>query len=100
MGGALRQRCLIHVALNTLAKVPKNAHAEVKADHWAIFDVGEEVEPGLDAVKLAPGRIDPFAARWRDSYPAAVRYDFRPSHRQLVGMSTRTGPTVAVIGST
>ena len=73
MGGALRQRCLIHVARNVLAKVPKNAAAEVKADYWAIFDVGEDVEPGLDAVKVAQSRIDAFAARWRDSYPAAVR---------------------------
>jgi transposase-like protein len=43
MGTALRQRCLIHVARNLLAKVPKNAAAEVKADYWAIFDMGEEV---------------------------------------------------------
>jgi putative transposase len=73
MGAALRQRCLIHVARNILAKVPKNAQAEVKADYWAIFDLPAEVEPGLDAVRLAQGRIDAFAARWRDSYPAAVR---------------------------
>ena len=39
MGAALRQRCLIHRARNVLAKVPKNAQAEVKADYWAIFDV-------------------------------------------------------------
>ena len=31
MGAALRQRCLIHRARNVLAKVPKNAQAEVKA---------------------------------------------------------------------
>ena len=56
-----------------LAKVSKNAQAEVKADYWAIFDLPEDVEPGLDAVKMAQGRIDAFAKRWRDSYPAAVR---------------------------
>lgn len=73
MGRALRQRCLIHVARNVLAKVPKNAQAEVKADYWAIFDVGEDIEPGVGAVKVAQARLDTFAKRWRDSYPAAVR---------------------------
>jgi len=73
MGAALRQRCLIHVARNILAKVPKNAQAELKADYWAIFELPEDVEPGPDAVKLAQARIDAFAKRWRDSYPAAVR---------------------------
>jgi putative transposase len=73
MGAALRQRCLIHVARNVLAKVPKNTQAEVKADYWAIFDVGEDVEPGLEAVATVQRRIDAFAKRWRDSYPAAVR---------------------------
>ena len=73
MGAALRQRCLIHRARNVLAKVPKNAQAEVKADYWAIFDLPEDVEPGPDAVANAQARIDAFATRWRDSYPAAVR---------------------------
>ena len=50
MGAALRQRCLIHVARNVLAKVSKDAQAEVKANYWAIFDVPEDIAPGLDAV--------------------------------------------------
>lgn len=73
MPGALRQRCLIHRARNIVAKVSKNALAEVKADYWAIFDVPEEIEPGLDAVAFANKRIDQVALRWRDSYPVAVR---------------------------
>jgi len=73
LSAALRQRCLIHRARNILAKVPKNGQAEVKADYWAIFDLGDDVEPGLDAVQLAQKNIDAFAKRWRDSYPAAVR---------------------------
>ena len=73
MGAALRQRCLIHRARNVLAKVPKHAQAEVKADYWAIFNLPENIEPGLDAVARAQARIDSFAQRWRDSYPAAVR---------------------------
>jgi putative transposase len=73
MRGALRQRCLIHRARNILAKVPKNAQAEVKADYWTIFELPDDVGPGVDAVKAAQARIDSFAKRWRDSYPAAVR---------------------------
>ena len=73
MSSALRQRCLIHRARNILAKVPKNALTEVKADYWAIFDVPEQIEPGLDAVTYVQKRIDAVALRWRDSYPAAVR---------------------------
>ena len=73
MSSALRQRCLIHRGRNILAKVPKNALTEVKKDYWAIFEVPEDVEPGLDAVALVQKRIDAVAARWRDSYPAAVR---------------------------
>ena len=42
-----------------------------KADYWAIFELPEDVEP--KAVAMAQARIDSFATRWRDSYPAAVR---------------------------
>jgi putative transposase len=56
-------------ARNVLAKIPKNAQADIKADYWAIFDVPEAVEPGLDAVAFVQARIDAFARRWRDSYP-------------------------------
>lgn len=73
MGGALRQRCLIHRARNILAKVSTNAQDDVKADYWAIFDLPEDIAPGLEAVALAQRRIDAFAHRWRDAYPAAVR---------------------------
>ena len=73
MGAALRRRCLVHRARNVLAKVPKNAQAQVKADYWAIFDVPDTIEPGLDVVGYVQKRIDSFEKRWRDSYPAAVR---------------------------
>jgi putative transposase len=73
IGAALRQRCLIHRARNVLAKISKNAQAEVKADYWAIFDVPDAVQPGADAIRHVQDRIDSFARRWRDSYPAAVR---------------------------
>src|SRR3954453_2163509 len=73
MPAALRQRCLIHRARNLLSKIPKNAQAEVKADYWAIFEVPDDVDPGLDAVAYVQKRIDSFAARWRESYPGAVR---------------------------
>ena len=73
MGAALRQRCLIHRCRNVLAKVSKNAQAAVKADYWAIFEVPEHIEPGLEAVAYVQANIDAFATRWRDAYPAAVR---------------------------
>ena len=47
MGAALRQRCLIHRARNVLAKTPKNAQTQAKADYWEIFDVPEDIEPAL-----------------------------------------------------
>jgi transposase-like protein len=73
MTAALRQRCLIHRCRNIVAKVPKHAQSDIKTDYWKIFDVADDVEPGLDAVALVQKRIDAFAARWRDSYPAAVK---------------------------
>ena len=69
---SLRQRCLVHRARNTLAKVSAHAHAEVKADFWAIFDV-DDAEPGEEAVAVAHRQAAEFAARWNSRYPAAVR---------------------------
>ena len=70
---SLRQRCLIHVARNVLAKVPQHAQARVKADYWAIFDLDEAIHPGQKAVDLAQANIDRFAAQYANTYPAAVR---------------------------
>ena len=70
---SLRQRCLIHVARNVLAKVPQHAQAQVKADYWAIFDLDEATRPGQKAVDLAQVNIDRFAAKYASTYPAAVR---------------------------
>ena len=74
MGAALRQRCLIHRARNVLAKVPKNAQAEVKADYWAIFDAAREdrARPRTRSGTCRSGSTRS-PKRWRDSYPAAVR---------------------------
>jgi putative transposase len=69
---SLRQRCLVHRARNTLAKVSAHDQAEVKADFWAIFDVGD-AEPGDQAVAVAHRQAAEFAARWNSRYPAAVR---------------------------
>jgi len=73
LAAAKRQRCLIHRGRNILAKVPKNAQADIKADYWAIFEVPEEMEPGEATERFVQARIDTFARTWRDSYPAAVR---------------------------
>src|SRR5664280_2568256 len=54
-------------------KYPRTPRPGVKADYWAIFEVPDTVEPGPAAVRHVQNRIDSFARRWRDSYPAAVR---------------------------
>jgi putative transposase len=69
---SLRQRCLIHRARNVLAKVPKGAQNEVKAEFWKIFD-DIEAEPGQDAVNVARSRIAAFEQRYSSTYPAAVK---------------------------
>src|SRR5215212_874500 len=68
---SLGQRCLVHRARTTLAKVSAHAQAEVKADFWAIFDVGD-AEPGEEAVAVAHRQAAEFAAKWQRRYPAAV----------------------------
>jgi putative transposase len=68
---SLRQRCLVHRARNTLAKVSAHDQAAVKADFWAVFDVGE-AEPGDQAVAVAQRQAAEFAAKWQARYPAAV----------------------------
>ena len=66
-----RQRCLIHRARNILARVPKHAQGQVKADFWAIWN-GIDAEPGDDAVAVATARARTFASKWRKLYPTAV----------------------------
>lgn len=68
---SLRQRCLIHRARNVLAKVSAHDQAQVKADFWAIFEVGE-AEAGDAAVAVATAQAAKFAAKWKARYPAAV----------------------------
>ena len=60
-----------HRARNVLAKVSAHDQAEVKADFWAIFDVGD-AEPGDDAVSVARRQAEAFAAKWQRRYPSAV----------------------------
>jgi putative transposase len=68
---SLRQRCLVHRARNTLAKVSAHDQPQVKADFWAIFDVGD-AEPGDQAVAVARQQAAAFAATWQRRYPSAV----------------------------
>jgi transposase-like protein len=70
---SLRQRCLIHIARNVLAKVPRHMQAEVKAAYWAIFDLDQDQPPGPATVNAAQRRIHAFATRYGKQYPAAVR---------------------------
>ena len=69
---SLRQRCLIHRARNILAKVPKSAQSEVKAEYWKIFD-DIDVPAGQEAVDMVRGRIASFEKRYASVYPAAVK---------------------------
>ncbi len=71
LGDSLRQRCLIHRPRNLLAKVPKHAQGEVKAEYWPIFD-DIDAAPGTAAVAEAERRANKFATKWRPPYPAAV----------------------------
>lgn len=68
---SLRQRCLVHRARNLLAKVSAHHHNDVKADFWAIFEVGD-AEPGDEAVAVAQRQAAAFAAKWKSRYPSAV----------------------------
>jgi putative transposase len=68
---SLRQRCLVHRARNVLAKVSAHDHDEVRADYWAIFDVGD-AEPGDEAVAVAQRQAEAFAGTWGARYPSAV----------------------------
>jgi putative transposase len=68
---SLRQRCLVHRARNVLAKASVHDQPQVKADFWAIFDVGD-AEPGDQAVAVARRQAAAFAATWKARYPSAV----------------------------
>jgi len=71
---ALRRRCLVHRARNTLAKIPAGMQAEVKDAYWAIFDTEDlSTPPGTKLVEIIDGRVEAFAAKYRALYPAAVK---------------------------
>ncbi|MEB3068271.1 IS256 family transposase [[Mycobacterium] vasticus] len=70
---ALRQRCLIHRVRNVLAKIPAGMQAEVRDGYWAIFDTTDlNAEPGPQLVEIIDKRIEEFAAKYADLYPAAM----------------------------
>jgi transposase-like protein len=71
---ALRQRCLIHRARNVLAKIPAGMQAEVKDAYWKIFDTeGLTTTPGPKLVEIIDARISEMAARYRATYPSAMK---------------------------
>ena len=71
---ALRQRCLVHRARNVLAKIPAGMQAEIKDAYWKLFDTGDlTTGPGPRLVEIIAARIDEFAAKYRATYPAAVK---------------------------
>src|SRR6266700_2478206 len=71
---ALRQRCLIHRLRNVLAKIPTGMQAEIKDAYWAVFDTADiTTPPGPRLVEIIARRLDALAAKYRTSYPAAVK---------------------------
>jgi putative transposase len=68
---SLRQRCLVHRARNTLAKVSAPDQDAVKADYWQLVD-DIHAEPSAPALAEARRRTEAFAARWGARYPGAV----------------------------
>ncbi len=71
---ALRQRCLIHRLRNIAAKIPTGMQPEIRDGYWALFDtIDLNVEPGPRLVELVDKRIDAFAAKYRELYPAAMQ---------------------------
>jgi transposase-like protein len=61
---SLRQRCLVHRARKVIAKVSAHDQDAVKADFWAIFDVGD-TEPGDTAIAVANRQAAKFADKWK-----------------------------------
>lgn len=71
---ALRQRCLIHRLRNIAAKIPTDTQPEVRDGYWALFDITDvKAEPGRLLVELIDQRIEAFAAKYADLYPAAMK---------------------------
>jgi transposase-like protein len=71
---ALRQRCLVHRARNILAKVPAGMQAEVKDAYWKLFDTTNlTTPPGPELVEIIDNRISEMAARYKATYPAAMK---------------------------
>jgi hypothetical protein len=57
-----------------LAKTPTGMHGEVRDGYWKLFDPSDlAVERGPRLVELVDKRIEQFAAKHADLYPAAMR---------------------------
>ena len=57
-----------------LAKIPTGMQAEVRDGYWAIFDTTDlNIQPGPQLVEIVDKRIEAFAAKYSDLYPAAMR---------------------------
>ena len=64
----------LHRARNVLAKVPAGMQAEVKDAYWKIFDTGDlSTLPGPRLVEIIDARISEMAAKYRPTYPSAVK---------------------------
>jgi putative transposase len=74
---SLRQKCLIHRARNVLAKVPADAHDEIRDAYWAIFDIDDLLargtQPGPKLVAAVQRRVDAFADKYGPAFPSAIK---------------------------
>ena len=73
MGAALRQRCLIHRARNSWPRCPRTRKRTSRPTTGRSSTCPRTSNPAWTRSLSAQNRIDAFAKRWRDSYPAAVR---------------------------
>src|SRR5262249_56956048 len=66
--------CWMHRCRNLLAKIPAGMQAEVKDAYWKIFDTEDlTTPPGPTLVEIIDARIDEFAAKYRATYPSAIK---------------------------
>ena len=90
---SLRQRCLVHRARKLLAKVSVHDQAEVKADFWAVFDVGQP-SPAMRRSPLPTARPPRSPPSGRPATPrrSPVSPTISPPSPSTCGSRPSTGP--------
>ena len=64
----------MRASMSSTSLGPAGMQAEVKDAYWKLFDTGDlTTGPGPRLVEIIGARIDEFAAKYRATYPAAVK---------------------------